>query len=169
MRRFLLLRRDLLAVLRRAELPVDSPSVSASATVTGFPGDARLASIVVTPLVLGGDGSRHAKYEVAAGLAHERCLIGHALAPDVAYEIRSVRVRGDVALEPDAGAPWLREIPGRAEHGRGLAPVKHDVEIARPPTRRRVPLTSRASRSSVPPPHWGAVPSPISSRSPGSR
>jgi peroxiredoxin-like protein len=93
------------AVLVRAELPVAWLSVSATGTVTGFPGHARMARIVVSPLVLGGDSSRDAEYEVAAGLAHDRCLIGHALASEVTYEVASVRVRPNVAIESDAGAP----------------------------------------------------------------
>ena len=35
---------------------------------------------------MGGDAERHAEYETAAEIAHERCFIGRALAPEVAYE-----------------------------------------------------------------------------------
>ena len=85
----------LFGVLRHARLPVDSLMIRASGTVTGFPGHARFARIVVTPTILGGDGARQSEYEAAAGDAHDRCFIGHTLAPDVAYEVGSVEVRGD--------------------------------------------------------------------------
>ena len=49
----------LFGVLRRARLPVDSLMIKASGTVTGFPGHARFARIVVTPTILGGDVARH--------------------------------------------------------------------------------------------------------------
>jgi peroxiredoxin-like protein len=89
----------LFAVLRRARLPVDSLAVGASGTVTGFPGNTRFARIVVNPTVLGGDVERREEYETAAGIAHDRCFIGHALAPEVAYEVGSTRVHEDAALE----------------------------------------------------------------------
>jgi organic hydroperoxide reductase OsmC/OhrA len=41
----------LFAVLRRAQLPVESLAVGASGTVTGFPAATRFARIVVTPTV----------------------------------------------------------------------------------------------------------------------
>src|SRR6185312_6134930 len=53
-------------VLRGARLPVDSVAVSASGTVTGFPGHVRFARIVVNPRVLGGDSSRREEYDAAA-------------------------------------------------------------------------------------------------------
>ncbi|MGH2992034.1 MAG: OsmC family protein [Solirubrobacterales bacterium] len=89
-------------VLRRARLPVSSLAVSASGAVTGFPGHARFAHIAVSPTVLGGDAARQGEYEAAAVVAHDRCFIGRTLAPDVAYEVGSVRVRAEVALAPVA-------------------------------------------------------------------
>ena len=92
----------LFAVLRRAQLPVDSLSVAASGTVTGFPGHARFARIVVSPTILGGDVERQAEYEEAADIAHYRCLIGRTLGPEVLYQVGSVRVREDsIATTPD--------------------------------------------------------------------
>jgi peroxiredoxin-like protein len=88
----------LFGVLRRAQLPVDSLSVAASGTVTGFPGHARFSRIVVNPTILGGDVERHAEYEQAADIAHYRCLIGRTLAPDVFYRVGSVQVREDAGL-----------------------------------------------------------------------
>jgi peroxiredoxin-like protein len=88
----------LFGVLARARLPVLSLAVSASGTVTGFPGAARFARIVVSPTILGGAAARRGEYEAAAAAAHDRCFIGHALASDVAYEVGSVNVREDLAL-----------------------------------------------------------------------
>jgi peroxiredoxin-like protein len=42
----------LFGVLSRAQLPVDSLAVDASGTVTGFPGHARFARIVVSPTIM---------------------------------------------------------------------------------------------------------------------
>lgn len=98
----------LFGVLRRAQLPVDSLAVGASGTVTGFPGHARFARIVVSPTILGGDVERDPEYEAAAAIAHDRCFIGHTLAPEVIYEVGSVRVREDAALDADERPPAWR-------------------------------------------------------------
>jgi peroxiredoxin-like protein len=98
----------LFGVLRRAQLPADSLTVAATGTVTGFPVHARFAGIVVSPTILGGDVERHQEYEAAAGIAHDRCFIGHALAPEVAYEVGSVRVQEDAALAADERSPAWR-------------------------------------------------------------
>ena len=82
----------LFGVLRRARLPVASLAVSASGNVTGFPGHAQFDRLAVNPTILGGDPSRQAEYETAAVLAHDRCLIGNALAAEVIYEVTSVHV-----------------------------------------------------------------------------
>jgi peroxiredoxin-like protein len=83
----------LFAVLRRAELPADSLAVSATGTVTGFPLHTRFARVEVSPTILGGDADRQPEYEAAASRARDRCFIGHALAPDVSYEVGAVQVR----------------------------------------------------------------------------
>jgi peroxiredoxin-like protein len=88
----------LFAVLDRAKLPIDSLAVNASGTVTGVPGRARFAGVLVSPTILGGDLTRQPEYEAAADLARDRCFIGHALAPELSYEVGSVRVRDAVAL-----------------------------------------------------------------------
>jgi peroxiredoxin-like protein len=98
----------LFAVLRRAQLPVDSLEVAASGTVTGFPGNTRFARIVVNPTVLGGDAERHPEYQAAAERAHDRCFIGRTLSPDVSYEVGSVQVRESAALDADEPAPAWR-------------------------------------------------------------
>jgi peroxiredoxin-like protein len=90
----------LFGVLRRRRLPVDSLDVSATGTVTGFPGRARFARILVSPTILGADVARLPEYEAATTIAHDRCFIGRALAPDVAYEVGPVKVQADPALEP---------------------------------------------------------------------
>jgi peroxiredoxin-like protein len=103
----------LFAVLRRAQLPVDSLAVAASGTVTGFPTATRFARIVVTPTIIGGDIARQSEYEAAASLAHDRCFIGHTLAPEVVYEVGSVHVQGDLALAPTPG----QRLPGSEDAG----------------------------------------------------
>lgn len=90
----------LFAVLVRTELPVSSLAISANGTVTGFPRRPRFARLKVTPTILGGDVTRQAEYEAAAALAHDRCVIGGALAPEVTYEVGSVDIREEVALTP---------------------------------------------------------------------
>jgi len=85
-------------VLRRAKLPVASLAINAVGTVIDFPGHARFAGVVVSPTIMGGDVERQAEYESAALHARDRCLIGHALAPEVAYEVGGVRVRADGAV-----------------------------------------------------------------------
>jgi len=97
----------LFGVLRRARLPVASLAVDASGKVTGFPGKARFDRLAVSPTILGGDPSRKDEYETAAVLAHDRCLIGHTLVPEVTYEVGSVRVQEEAALAP-AGMEALR-------------------------------------------------------------
>jgi peroxiredoxin-like protein len=90
----------LFAVLRRGRLPVDSVTVAASGTVTGFPDQTRFARIVVSPTILGGAAERQEEYEVAAEYAHRRCFIGRTLAPEVTYEVGSVIVHADVVGTP---------------------------------------------------------------------
>ncbi len=103
----------LFAVLRRAQLPVDSLAVAASGTVTGFPTATRFARIVVTPTIIGGDIARQSEYEAAASLAHNRCFIGRTLAPDVAYEVGSVHIRGGLVRAPTSE----RSLPGSEDAG----------------------------------------------------
>lgn len=98
----------LYAVLRRAKLPVDSLEVAASGTVTGFPSHTRFARIVVSPTILGGDAGRRSDYEAAAERAHDRCFIGQSLSPDVSYEVGSVRVQENGALDADDASPAWR-------------------------------------------------------------
>ncbi len=93
----------LFGTLRRARLPVASVMVDAGGSVTGFPGHARFDRIAVRPTILGGDPLRQAEYEAAAVLAHDRCLIGHTLAPEVTYEVGSVQVRRE-PTPPSTGA-----------------------------------------------------------------
>jgi peroxiredoxin-like protein len=108
-------------VLRGARLPVESLAVSATGTVTGFPGHVRFARIVVHPTVLGGDGARREEYETAASVAHERCFIGRALAPEVAYEVGSVQMREDAPRGPAPERALDRPAPGAlaSEHADG--------------------------------------------------
>jgi peroxiredoxin-like protein len=97
----------LFAVLRRAKLPADSLAVSASGKVTGFPIDTRFAGVVVRPAILGGDVARQAEYEAAAAKARDHCFIGHALAPEVSYEVGPVEVceHASLSLPPGNSRP----------------------------------------------------------------
>ena len=103
----------LFRVLHRAKLPVDSVTVAARGTVTGSPGRVRFAGIRVSPTLLGGDIVRQTEYETAAHVAHDRCLIGRTLAPEVDYEVGPVRVLAAVALR--AAADMTR--PAREHEG----------------------------------------------------
>jgi peroxiredoxin-like protein len=101
----------LFGVLRRARLPVASLAVDASGSVTGFPGHARFDRLAVRPTILGGDPLRQPEYEAAAVLAHDRCLIGQTLGPEVTYEVNFVRVRRDPTPPPTgAAAPASEEL-----------------------------------------------------------
>lgn len=123
----------LFALLNRAKLPVDSLAVDASGTVTGVPGRARFAGIVVSPTILGGDLARQPEYEAAARLAHDRCFIGRALAPEVSYGVGSVEVREAAAL-----AMTSNEVRPLREHadatGEGVGPSSPDERAARAST-----------------------------------
>ena len=101
------------AVLHRAQLPVESLAVGASGTVTGFPAATRFARIVVTPTVIGGDIARQPDYEAAATLAYDRCFIGHALAPEVAYDVGPVHVREGLATTADQPFPGFQDVSER--------------------------------------------------------
>jgi peroxiredoxin-like protein len=105
----------LFAVLRRVRLPVDSVAVAAIGTVTGFPRQARFATILVSPTILGGAPDRQEEYEASAIFAHERCFIGHSLAPEVDYKVGSVTVQAEVALAPVADIRRRRESAAPVE------------------------------------------------------
>ena len=124
----------LFAVLDRRELPADSLAVSASGTVTGFPGRARFAGLAVSPTILGGDRGRQAEYEAAAVLAHDRCLIGNALGPDVTYEVGPVRVRAELA--PGSAEPMSMPRSMRPSAS-PLGPPERDEAHPAPPVRNR--------------------------------
>ncbi len=84
----------LLGVLRRAGLPASGIRTEATGTVTGYPGQARFARIVVSPTIVDGDPALVRQYEQAAEAAHDRCFIGRTIAGNVDYEV------GPVAVEP---------------------------------------------------------------------
>jgi len=115
----------LFAVLRRAQLPVASLAVGAGGTVTGYPAATQFSGIVVTPTIIGGDTARQAEYEAAASLAHDRCFIGHTLAPEVVYEVGSVHVRGGLALAPIPDRPHAgsEDLGARSSGSRAPEPA----------------------------------------------
>ncbi len=110
----------LFGVLSTRGLPAASLAVSATGTVSGFPGHARFARLVVSPTIVGADVGRRAEYEQAAGVAHERCFIGRTLSPEVAYEVGSVRLRGGAPEHaaqqstPSRPAPEITDQPSPA-------------------------------------------------------
>jgi peroxiredoxin-like protein len=113
----------LFGLLRRTRLPVASLAVDASGSVTGFPGQARFDRVAVSPTILGGDPSRQSEYEAVAMNAHDRCLIGKALAPGVTYEVGTVQVRAEptpasngakASTRASSSSPAGRSVPLRA-------------------------------------------------------
>ena len=114
----------LFGVLRRAQLPVDSLAIDATGVVTGFPGKSRFERLTVSPTILGGDRSRHAEYETAALRAHDLCLIGNALNPDVTYAVGPVGVRSDPVPRPDDAIP-----PSADDERRAFAQADADAEV----------------------------------------
>ena len=82
----------LFGVLHRAALPATSVSIDARGSVTGYPGQARFAKLVVSPTIVDGDPARVEEYEQAASDAHDRCFIGHTLAETVDYQVGRVAV-----------------------------------------------------------------------------
>lgn len=107
----------LFGVLRRARLPVQSLQVAATGTVTGYPGHARFARLVVSPTIVGAEIERRSEYERAAMEAHDRCFIGHTLSPEVSYEVGSVRLSQE--HEPAGrSSPRALESVHRAEEAR---------------------------------------------------
>jgi len=127
----------LFGVLRRAELPAESVAVNAKGTVTGISGRVRFAGIAVSPTMLGGDSARQREYEAAADVAHNRCFIGHTLAPAVSYEVGAVQVRDGAALgaAPDEiRPPRLHGVPARAGTEESSAmPISLDAHLAKDP------------------------------------
>jgi peroxiredoxin-like protein len=117
----------LFSELRRAGLPVGSLAVGARGTVTGVPRHARFARIVVRPTIFGGDVARQGEYEAAAHVAHHRCFIGRTLAPDVAYQVGSVRVQEGAA----PSTPRDRSLPAPEHRSLGGEPADQGFPIGR--------------------------------------
>lgn len=84
----------LFGVLRRAKPPADSVAVSEKGTPDRH---FRAYAVCGQPTILGGDPARQRAYEAAADVAHDRCFIGHTLAPEVNYEVGPVQVRHGAA------------------------------------------------------------------------
>jgi hypothetical protein len=59
----------------------------------------------LSPRRFGGDVACQPGYEAAASLAHDRCLIGHTLAP----EVSSVHVQGDLRWRQPPTRPAARQ------------------------------------------------------------
>lgn len=89
----------LMSVLRRKGLRADAVHVAASGTVAGHPAEARLERVTVSPTISGADPRRGFEYDRAAHVAHDRCLVGRAIAGNVLYEVGQVVV-GTTRVRP---------------------------------------------------------------------
>jgi len=87
--------------------------------------------------ILGGDSARQLEYEAAADIAHDRCFIGHTLAPGESYEVGPVQVRDGAALAtaPDESrAPRLhREAASTGIDDVSAVPVSLEAHLAKDP------------------------------------
>lgn len=83
----------LAAILLHTRLPYRRLTVSSELTVVDFPGaHARIASVRVSPTIVGGEAARREEYLTAATRARERCFVGRHLNPSVSYEVGAVCV-----------------------------------------------------------------------------
>ncbi len=73
----------------------------------------RIAELVVTPEVLGGEPDRQDAYQAAANLARERCFIGRHLRPEVQYRVGTVSVQPPVATGDELD---VRTLPPAQRH-----------------------------------------------------
>lgn len=77
-------------VLRQLRLPVGNVHTRVEGTVSGYPEQARLARIVVHPVLAQADGARTSEYREATIAARDRCFIGHTLRDQVEYLVGPV-------------------------------------------------------------------------------
>ncbi|MGH7920802.1 MAG: DUF2249 domain-containing protein [Candidatus Dormibacteraceae bacterium] len=105
----------LAALASRGGVPVDSIEVAAGGTVAGFPDQARIAEIRVSPTFVGADASRRPEYESLARDARERCFVGRHLASQVAYRLGEVGF-APAPAEEEAGALDVRPLPPARRH-----------------------------------------------------
>ena len=123
----------LFAALRRAQLPIESLTVRASGTVTGFPAATRFTWIVVTPTVIGGDVACQPGYEAVAS------LVARSL-PHRPHARPRGRLRGRLsarARRPFAGTdPAASGLPGCRRRVRPV-PERHVAEVVTDPLHQR--------------------------------
>ncbi len=99
------------SLLSRDGLPWERVQVKMHETVVGQP--TRVARLLATPNILGGDLGRMEEYQRTAELARDSCFIGRHLRSDVAYEV------GTVTVEPGAevkGELDVRSLPPAQRH-----------------------------------------------------
>ena len=99
------------SLLSRDGLPWERVQVKMHETVLGQP--TRIARLLATPNILGGDPGRMEEYQRTAELARDHCFIGRHLRSDVAYEV------GTVTVEPGAEAKGeldVRSLPPAQRH-----------------------------------------------------
>jgi osmotically inducible protein OsmC len=99
------------SLLTRDGLPWERVQVKMHETVAGQP--TRIARLLATPSILGGDPGRVGEYQRTAELARDHCFIGRHLRADVTYEVGSVTVepRAEVNGELD-----VRSLPPAQRH-----------------------------------------------------
>ncbi len=99
------------SLLSRDGLPWERVQVKMHETVVGQP--TRIARLLATPNILGGDPGRMEEYQRTAELARDHCFIGRHLRSEVAYEV------GPVTVEPGAdvkGELDVRSLPPAQRH-----------------------------------------------------
>lgn len=82
----------LFGVLRQEGLPVETISVRAEGSVTGYPVRSKFAVLRVNPTIHGGESGQMENYRRLAHIARDKCFIGKTIIGNVAYEVGYVSV-----------------------------------------------------------------------------
>ncbi len=82
----------LMGLLTRKGLPVEHVKIRVQGIVTGYPLNAKFATLRVHPDIIGGDKEQRTAYQDVALLARDRCFIGKTIAGNVAYEVLDVQI-----------------------------------------------------------------------------
>ena len=88
----------LFGVLARSGLPVQAVGVRVEGIVTGYPLNAKFATLRVNSKISGGNSERGAEYKEKAEHARNRCFIGKTIAGNVEYLVGDVQVLPDGAV-----------------------------------------------------------------------
>lgn len=82
----------LFGVLKKRGLAVVDVRIETEGIVTGYPLNTKFSSIIVNPVVYGGDTTKTKDYEKAALIAREKCFIGKSIVGNILYEVGRVAV-----------------------------------------------------------------------------